>query len=335
MNAPLAIEVTHLVKTFGATRAVDGISFTVPAGSVFGFVGPNGAGKTTTLRIMATLDEPDSGDVLLCGQSVHDDPREIRRRIGFMPDALPSIADITAHEYLDFFGRAYGLRGVALAYRLEEVEDFTGLRPLREKTLAALSKGMKQRVCLARAIIHDPAVLLLDEPAAGLDPRARVELRDMVRQLAAMGKTILISSHILAELAEMCGGVIIMEQGRLLSQGTLEAVAMGTRPDAKVCEVSISVVGGRAFPRATAHEDVRPPPDDAALQTLLGAIPAIRSFQKAAGGDEWIVTLQGGEEAAADVLRKLVEGGVRVTDFRLRKSTLEDVFMNVTTGGLN
>ena len=334
MNTP-AIEVSHLVKTFGATIAVNDASFAVPPGHVFGFVGPNGAGKTTTLRIMATLDEPDSGDVLLCGQSIHDDPREIRRRIGFMPDALPDIADITAHEYLDFFGRAYGLRGAALARRVSEVEDFTGLGTLREKTLHALSKGMKQRVCLARALIHDPAVLLLDEPAAGLDPRARAELKESVRQLAALGKTLLISSHILSELAEMCNGVIIMEQGRLLSQGTLEAVALETRPDAKVCEVSISVVGGRASPRAAAPEDVRPPPDDAALHALLGAIPAIRSFQKAAGGGGWDAVLQGGEAEAADVLKALVENGVRVTDFRLRKSTLEDVFMNVTKGGLN
>ena len=334
MSTSPTIEVSHLVKTFGATRAVDDISFTVPPGSVFGFVGPNGAGKTTTLRIMATLDEPDSGDILLCGQSIRDDPRELRRRVGFMPDALPNIMDITAHEYLDFFGRAYGLRGAALARRLGEVEAFTGLSPLREKTLAALSKGMKQRVCLARAIIHDPAVLLLDEPAAGLDPRARIELKEMVRRLAATGKTLLISSHILTELAEMCNGVIIMEQGRLLSQGTLEAIATGMRPDAKVCEVSISVVGGRASPRAAAHEDVRPPPDDAPLRALLGAIPAIRSFQKAAGGG-WDAVLQGGEEEAADVLKRLVEGGVRVTGFHLRKSTLEDVFMNVTKGGLN
>ncbi|MCL2104245.1 MAG: ABC transporter ATP-binding protein [Kiritimatiellaeota bacterium] len=312
-----AIEVTSLVKTFGATRAVDGISLTVPAGYVFGFVGPNGAGKTTTLRIMATLDEPDSGDIRICGQSICDDPREVRRRIGFMPDALPDIVDITAHEYLDFFGRAYGLRGAALARRVAEVEDFTGLGPLREKTLHALSKGMKQRVCLARALIHDPAVLLMDEPAAGLDPRARIELKNSVRRLAEQGKTLLISSHILSELAEMCNGVVIMEQGRLLSQGTLEAVATGARPDSPGREVFVAALEG----------------GDGQLRALLEATPAVRSFQRGAlGGD---VVLQGGETEAADLLQKLVGGGGRVTDFHLRKSTLEDVFMNVTKGGLN
>ena len=316
MNSSPAIEVTRLVKTFGATVAVNDASFTVPAGHVFGFVGPNGAGKTTTLRIMATLDEPDSGDVRICGQSIHDDPRDIRRRIGFMPDALPDIADITAHEYLDFFGRAYGYRGAELARRVGEVEEFTGLAPLREKTLHALSKGMKQRVCLARALIHDPAILLLDEPAAGLDPRARIELKENVRQLAALGKTLLISSHILSELAEMCNGVIIMEQGRLLSQGTLDAIATEARPNAPGRDVFIAALG-----------------DDAPLRALLEAMPAVRSLQRVATG--WSLTLQGGEAEAADMLKGLVEGGIRVTDFHLRKSTLEDVFMNVTKGGLN
>ena len=312
-----AIDVFNLVKTFGATRAVDDASFSVPAGHVFGFVGPNGAGKTTTLRIMATLDEPDRGDILICGQSIRDDPREIRRRIGFMPDALPDIADITAHEYLDFFGRAYGLRGEGLARRVAEVEDFTGLGPLREKTLHALSKGMKQRVCLARALIHDPAVLLMDEPAAGLDPRARIELKDSVRRLAEQGKTLLISSHILSELAEMCSGVVIMEQGRLLSQGTLETVATGARPDAPGREVFIAALEG----------------GDGQLRAVLEAAPAVRTFQREALG--WGVALQGGEAEAAALLRRLVEGGVPVTDFHLRKSSLEDVFMNVTKGGLN
>ena len=311
-----SIEVSHLVKTFGTTRAVDDASFAIPAGSVFGFVGPNGAGKTTTLRIMATLDEPDSGDILINGQSIHDDPREIRRRIGFMPDALPNVVDITAHEYLDFFGRAYGLRGAELTRRLDEVEEFTGRGVLREKTLAALSKGMKQRVCLARALIHDPAILLLDEPAAGLDPRARIELKDSVRRLAEMGKTLLISSHILSELAEMCNGVIIMEQGRLLSQGTLESIATGARPSVPEREVFIAVLG-----------------EEAPLRALLGSMPMVRSFEKGAVG--WNAVLQGGEGEAADVLKRLVEGGIRVTDFHVRKSTLEDVFMNVTKGGLN
>jgi len=187
---------------------------------------------------------------------------------------------------------------------------------LREKTLAALSKGMKQRVCLARAIIHDPAVLLLDEPAAGLDPRARIELRDMVRKLAEQGKTLLISSHILSELAEMCNGMIIMEQGRLLSQGTVEAIATGARPSVPEREVFVAALG-----------------EEAPLRALLESMPVVRSFEKRAVG--WNVVLQGGESEAADVLKRLIEGGIRVTDFHLRKSTLEDVFMNVTKGGLN
>jgi len=312
------VEIRNLRKTFGKTVAVDDVNFTLPAGQVTGFVGPNGAGKTTTLRIMATLDEPDSGDVLVNGCSAVGYPEECRRLIGFMPDALPEFSDITAHEYIDFFGHAYGLRGAELEARVREVEEFTGLYPFREKTLAALSKGMKQRVCLARALVHDPAVLLLDEPAAGLDPRARIELRDMIRELAKQGKTLLISSHILSELAEMCSNILIIERGKLLQTGTLnELAAQGAeaRAAAQRLRVTLRCLEGGA-----------------ALGKRLCETPGVASVKNE--NNEWLLELDGGEEKAAALLRELASGDFKLLSYHVHRATLEDIFMNLTKGEL-
>ncbi|HET8798165.1 MAG TPA: ABC transporter ATP-binding protein, partial [Thermoanaerobaculia bacterium] len=220
----MRVEVVDLRKDFGRTVAVDGVSFTFGAGDVMGFVGPNGAGKTTTMRILSTLDEPSGGDALLDGVSIVQEPEEARRRVGFVPDALPVHADVTVHEYLDFFARAYGIGPQKRRSVIEGVEEFTNLTGIRDKTLKALSKGMNQRVCLARALLHDPGVLILDEPAAGLDPRARIELRELIRVFAANGKAILMSSHILTELAEICTGAVIIERGRILRAGSLDEI---------------------------------------------------------------------------------------------------------------
>src|SRR6266545_8004039 len=193
----MKIEVVNLKKHFGPTHAVEDVSFAFSSGQVVGFVGPNGAGKTTTMRILATLDEPTAGDALIDGVSVVEEPERARHLVGYVPDSLPTHRDMSVHEYLDFFARAYGLKGLYRASVIESVEEFTGLTGLRDKMLVALSKGMKQRVSLARALLHDPEVLVMDEPAAGLDPRARIELRELLRVLSSQGKAILISSHIL------------------------------------------------------------------------------------------------------------------------------------------
>ena len=214
----MKVEVKHLRREFGKTVAVDDLSFTLNGGEILGFVGPNGSGKTTTMNIMATLDEPTYGDVLVDGVSVLDHPYEARRIIGFMPDYLPRQSDISAHEYIDFFARAYGYKGKERKRRVREVEDFTGVTPIKDKVLSALSRGMKQRVSLARAIVHDPKLLIMDEPANGLDPRARIEFRSYAKRLADQGKAVLISSHILADLNEICSGCIIIEMGRLVKR---------------------------------------------------------------------------------------------------------------------
>jgi ABC-2 type transport system ATP-binding protein len=305
------VEVRSLRRTIGKTLAVDDVGFALSAGHVFGFVGPNGAGKTTTMRIMATLDEPDAGDVFVDGISVVDYPEEARRRIGYMPDSLPAHPDITSHEYLDFFGRAFGLRAQALRRAVDSVEEFTGLGELRHKTLAALSKGMKQRVSLARALIHDPAILILDEPAAGLDPRARIELRELVHALAAGGKTLLISSHILSELAELCNGVIIIERGRILQDGTLDDIAARQETTSRCVSL-----------RALDADDV--------VRLVLLESPGVRDVRRA--GAEWLVELEGGDPQAAALLAYLLERRLHVCAFQPRQASLEDIFMAVTKG---
>ncbi len=211
----MTVEVRNLTKRYGSLTAVDGLSFSLREGEVVGFVGPNGSGKTTTMNIMATLDEPTAGDVLIDGRSVIDYPDYARRAIGFMPDYIPSQSDMSAHEYIDFFARAHGLTGAKLERRVREVEEFVNVAQIRDREISGLSRGMKQRVSLARAIVHDPELLIMDEPANGLDPRARIEFRAYVRRLAAEGKAVLISSHILADLAEICTGCMIIERGRL------------------------------------------------------------------------------------------------------------------------
>jgi len=226
----MKVQVRNLRKEFGRTVAVDNISFSFDSGHIFGFVGPNGAGKTTTMRIISTIEEPTSGDVLLNGISVCEEPELARRVVGYVPDTLPAHADITVHEYLDFYARAYGLKGKKRTQAVEAIEEFTNVAGIREKHLKALSKGMKQRVTLGRALVYDPDVLILDEPAAGLDPRARVELRELLMLLAERKKAILISSHILTELTEICNGVVIIERGKILETGTIDEVLKKSAP---------------------------------------------------------------------------------------------------------
>src|SRR5688572_28760936 len=224
------LEIDGLVRHFDKLRAVDNISFNVKRGQVFGFIGPNGAGKTTTMRILATLDLPQEGDVRVNGVSVIDEPEMARKLTGFMPDYAGVYSTTTVEEYLDFFARSNGLQGDARRSAVESVIEFMGIGELRDRHVERLSKGLKQRVALGRAIIHDPQFLVLDEPAANLDPRARIEFRTLIRELAGDGKTILLSSHILTELSEMCDSVTVIEKGRILATGTVQDILENLRP---------------------------------------------------------------------------------------------------------
>ena len=304
------IELRNLHRWFGRTRAVNDISFSVRRGQVFGYIGPNGAGKTTSMRILATLDEPTQGDALVDGFSVVDDPDRVRRRVGFMPDAFGTYPSMNVREYLDFFARAYGLRGKERVRAMNYVMDFTQLDGLANKPITGLSKGMKQRLCLGRTMIHDPAVMILDEPAAGLDPRARIQLREMIRRLAADGKTILISSHILSELAEMCDVVGIIEQGQMLAVGSVAEIQQGKK---RQSWVRVRVLGGAA-----------------PLAAWLGSRSDIEDLQT--DGETANFSHAGDEQSEAELLREMVQAGFRVVAFGSQVKSLEDVFMQVTAG---
>lgn len=304
------IELQDLCRSFGETKAVDHVSFAVPKGSVFGYIGPNGAGKTTSMRILATLELPSSGEAMVEGLSSVNDPDRVRGRIGFMPDSFGSYGDTNCIEYLDFFARSYGLIGRERTRRLRWVMDFTGLRPLATKPMRGLSKGMRQRLCLGRALIHDPAVLVLDEPAAGLDPRARIELRQIIRSLAADGKTILISSHILTELAEMCDRVGIIERGRLLATGTVDEIRRSLQP-AREIFVRLACPSDQAVEILSADENV----------SNLRASDTELRFHLAGAGTEQVA-----------VLRALCDARVDVLEYSPRDGSLEDVFLQVTKG---
>lgn len=304
------IELQNLRRNFGRTQAVDDVSFHVESGQVFGYIGPNGAGKTTSMRILATLETPTSGDAFVDGFSVQNDPDRVRKRLGFMPDYFGTYPNMNVREYLDFFGRSYGLLGAERLRALKYVMSFTKLDTLAEKPINGLSKGMKQRLCLGRTMIHDPAVMVLDEPAAGLDPRARIQLRDMIGQLAADGKAMLISSHILTELAEMCDRVAIIEQGRLLAVGSVEEIQHGRQPQRTI---QLTVLGGAE-----------------SLGKWLEAREDVHQID--IHGDIVRFVHDGTVEMDADLLREMVQAGFRVASFGSQAKTLEDVFMQVTEG---
>ncbi|MFK8114161.1 MAG: ATP-binding cassette domain-containing protein [Rubripirellula sp.] len=308
-NGP-AIELRNLRRDFGLTRAVDHVSFEVPRGSVFGYIGPNGAGKTTSMRILATLGLPTSGEAFVEGLSSVNDPDRVRSRLGFMPDSFGTYPDTNCAEYLDFFARSHGLIGRERTKRLRWVMDFTGLRSLAHKPIRGLSKGMRQRLCLGRALIHDPAVLILDEPAAGLDPRARIELRRIIRSLAAENKTILISSHILTELAEMCDRVGILEQGKLLATGSVDEIRQTL---SRTRNIVVRVKGD-------------PGP---AVQVLAG----LDSIQDLTDEGCFVrFAINGGDDEQVRVLHALVNGRVELLEFRAHDESLEDVFLQITEG---
>jgi ABC-2 type transport system ATP-binding protein len=304
------IEVRELHRYFGPTKAVVDMSFEVYAGEVFGYIGPNGAGKTTSMRIISTLDEPTYGDALVDGFSVVDDPDRVRRRLGFMPDYFGTYQNMNVVEYLDFFARAYGLRSYERKRAIEYAMDFTLLNQLADKPINGLSKGMKQRLALGRTMIHDPAVLILDEPAAGLDPRARIELREMIGRLAADGKSVLISSHILTELAEMCHRVGIIEQGQLLAVGTVDEISNQTETRSEVRLRVLDEPDG-VLNYLRAREDV----SDIAFRN-----------------GQVVLTHSGGPAEQAALLRQIVDTGFQVVEFASKTKSLEDVFMHVTEG---
>jgi len=298
-----AIETRALTRRYGKMTAVDQLELQVPVGALYGLIGPNGAGKTTTLRMLAGLLEPTEGQIVLNGVVANHDWRDLRRQIGYMPDFFGVYEDMLVWEYLDFFGRCYGLDPRRRAQVTDELLDLVDLGEKREAYVQTLSRGMRQRLCLAHALVHDPQVLLLDEPASGLDPRARVEMRELLRELGAMGKTIVVSSHILSELAELCDSVGIIERGFLIASGPLQE--------------------GRTL-------RLRLLSDPEQAEQVAHAQPDVGDVYAAEEGLE--LQFAGDDDAAADLLAALIASGVRVVSFSEVMSDLEEAFLKLTKG---
>lgn len=310
-SAPM-IELRRLHRFFGATKAVHDVSFEVYRGQVFGYIGPNGAGKTTSMRILSTLELPSYGDAFIDGFSAVNDPDLVRRRLGFMPDGFSVYPNMNCVEYLDFFARSYGLIGKDRIQAIKRTLGFTGLDKIASKPITGLSKGMRQRLCLGRAMIHQPTVLVLDEPANGLDPRARIELRQMIQLLAAEGTTVLVSSHILTELAEMCDQVGIIERGKLLAVGSVEEIRRTMRGHLRV----------RVVPLSRQEE----------ITIWLSQREGVNELGR--DGNAIHFSLQGGEAEQSQLLTLLIQAGFPILEFAAHTESLEDVFMKITTGAV-
>jgi ABC-2 type transport system ATP-binding protein len=308
MDRTPIIAVRDLHRHFADVQAVRGVTFELFPGQVVGFIGANGAGKTTTMRIMATLDLPTSGTVEICGHDVVNFPEEVRARIGWMPDNFGAYDHMTVLEYLDFYARAFGFRSAKLTERVQEVMEFTELTELRDRAMNKLSKGMAQRLCLGRALLNDPDVLILDEPAAGLDPKARIEFKRLVRLLAENGKTIFISSHILSELGEMCDTLLFIDAGRILHYGSAESLQEAAHTRAIV--------------------DVQVAGDTAALVQWVALNPGVTIVEQRKRGAR-ISFEADNPEAFAATLRRMIADGLPVTDFHRESRKLEDAFVDI------
>jgi len=304
------IEIRGLTKRYGTLTAVDNLWLTVERGDAMGFIGPNGAGKTTTIRMLATLLEPDSGSALVAGHDIRDDPEQVRAKVGYMPDFFGVYDDMMVWEYLDFFAAAHRVPRSRRQRLIGDVLELTDLSDRRDVSVNSLSRGMKQRLCLAKTLVHDPEVLLLDEPASGLDPRARLEVRELLRELCKLEKTLLISSHILPELAGLCNKIAIIEEGQLVTAGSLD-------------EISAQLAGGTRLIIEVADRCGE-------ACALLAALEVIVQVAEQDGRIEAIY--QGEEGGEHQVLTALVSGGFQVRGFQEEEIDLETIYVRSTQG---
>ncbi len=302
------VEVRDLTRIFGNVRAVDGVSFDIQPGQAIGFIGENGAGKTTTMRMMVTLDLPDAGSIRVRGHDVVSEPLPVRRLVGWMPDHYGTYDFMNVWEYLDFFARAQGFEGRDRDMRVDEVMEFTGLHELKDRPMNKLSKGQAQRLCLGRTLIPDPELLILDEPAAGLDPRARIEFKNLVRLLAREGKTLFISSHILTELEEMCDAMLFISGGRIVHQGSSESLKQRE--------------GHPAYVRLKLSRE------DSRVQEWLAYQQGLE-LAEMDGVNLRLKLSDAGPEELEQLLKKLVQDGFPVCGFQREDIRLEDAFVDL------
>ncbi len=314
------IEIKDLTKRYGKRAAVNHLNLTVEGGEIFGFVGPNGAGKTTTMRILATLLRANGGEAFIAGHSVKNAPRGVRAAIGYMPDTFGVYHDMRVWEYLDFFGACYHLHEGERRRLVSDLLELVDLTPRRDDSVDKLSRGMQQRLGLARTLIHDPQVLILDEPASGLDPRARVEIRELLVELSRMGKTVFFSTHILADVAEICNRVGIIEAGQIVALGTLDELQRGLAAQRAVHIVVLDKV-----PEA---------------QEFLGGLPGVshvdaQAEQNRQQRTRLEVKFTGDDTALSSMLIGLAARNVPIVHFSEDSQNLEDIFMQLTKSSLD
>jgi len=351
------ISTRNLTKTYGSLHALKSLSLDIGAGEVFGFIGPNGAGKSTTMKILSCLIRPNSGTAEVAGFDIAKDQDEIRRIIGYMPDFLGYYDDLTVEEYLHFFAAAFRIDRRKRHALVDSVLELTDLTEKKEAMVESLSRGMQQRLGVARVLIHDPKVLFLDEPASGLDPRARIEMRELLQELGRMGKTLMVSSHILSELAEMCSSIGIIERGELLYHGSIadayaktRALSAGQRvevtlspsstpaelvvrvieKDHRVAKVTITRAGLPASSPASETIGAAANGDVAANGALPPPIPAATPQPF----DRITIDLSRGDHDHHFLMELLVRSGATVKTFQAQEIKLEDAFLKLTTGAL-
>lgn len=306
------IETIGLTKKYGSFYALQDLNLVVEDSTVFGFVGANGAGKSTTFSILATLLQPTAGDAFINGLSVTKNPEQVRRQIGYVPDFFGVYDQLKTDEYLDFYGASYGIKPKERAVLIPKLLELVNLENKRYDYVDLLSRGMKQRLCLARALIHDPQILILDEPASGLDPRARVEMRDILRELKAMGKTILISSHILPELAEMCDSIGVIDNGILIAQGSVHDIQARLQSE-KVLRVKIKG-------------------DTQTVIPFFEMDPFVSQIEEQRDKNLIQFFYRGTEEDQMQMLQRAIEQKIPILSFSEEETDLEDVFMAITKG---
>lgn len=304
------LEVRDLCKRYGRFNAVNNLSFEVKQGEIFGFVGPNGAGKTTTMKIMCGLLSPTSGEVYIDGVDAVKDGRKAKEKVGYMPDFFGVYDDLKVHEYLEFYASIYDIRGKEKDKMCDNLLNLVDLEDKKDSYVDSLSRGMKQRLCLARCLVHNPALLVLDEPASGMDPRARAEMKDILRTLKDMGKTIIISSHILPELAELCTTIGIIDSGKMVIQGSVEEITK------------------QVYSKRIIRIKVRGKLDDAVMY-----LKEFNNVDRITASDNLIeASFDGGDEDLSKILQRLVGSDIPVVTFAQLDGSLEDIFMKVTGG---
>ena len=314
-DSPVVV-IEKLTKQYGTFTALDGLSLTIQAGQILGMIGPNGAGKTTCIKILVGLARPTSGTASIGGADCASESRRIKRLVGYMPDRFGSYDNMRVHEYLDFFGATFGIRRPARKQRIEEVMETTGTTYMRDKFVETLSHGMQQRVGIARTLLHNPQVLILDEPANGLDPQARIEMRDLLIRLARGGKTLIVTSHILPELSRICDQVAILTHGKLRALGTVDQISrMVSQERAIEAQLANPDQLGRGAEIVRAHLE-------STAEVVQVPAEGVLRFRTSRP-----------EGQLADLLAALIQEGVRITQFREVQTDLEDAFMSFARPG--